>query len=74
MDTGRQRLRIVCRDGLPHSTTVYVVQPDGTETPITDTVTAVTVRVRHDQLTTACIEFDGVEVDMVGEDITAPAV
>lgn len=72
MATDDQKLRIVCRDGTATGTTVYVVQADGTEIPITGMVTEVSVSIRADELAVAIVRFDLVEVDVVGEDVSTP--
>lgn len=61
-----QRIRIDCPDGIAHSTAVYVIQPDGTEIPITDVLVSVTWKVRSDEAATASLECEFVEVNALG--------
>lgn len=73
MATDQQKLRIVCKDGTAPGTTVHVVQADGSEVPITDMITEVSINIQADKLAVAIVRFDLVEVDVVGnEDTSAP--
>jgi len=53
-------------NGVFSDATVHLVQEDGTEIPLMDIVTAVTVRVASNELSTATVTFECVELDVTG--------
>ena len=59
-------LKLVVRDGLPASTTLYYIDKDGNETPLDVCVRRFTVKVDSDDWVCADIEFEGVKVDVTG--------
>lgn len=61
-----QRVKITAYDGDFTSTSVRLIQPDGTEIPFQDIVRAVTIRMEEGDLNTATVVFEGVECAVNG--------
>lgn len=46
---------------------VRIIQPDGTEIPISNIITACTIRIVDNRMNAAVITFEGVELEVIGQ-------